>query len=237
MNLKIDNLTETLFAQAVALSQNGKMKSTIHCGDDEIFILNMDNTILLKMKSRQKFPQPFSFFANDYESPKMYLENGQIGFESSADSLTRKKLCSIPKTSFKDMKKLWASFLPVRSMKTAFTNKIIPLLEEGLSHIEISKKPDSSVLLIQRDIYSGSRIEIKENTAMDNLLTAGDSFEFAPIGIRTNDFMALFTFVDVLNWYFQADAPWVYFQDNAGIIEGICATCLYDELGTINNIM
>ena len=62
MKFKADTFTESMFAQAVALSQNGKMKSTIHCGGNSIYILNMDNTILLKMKCNQKFSTALFLF-------------------------------------------------------------------------------------------------------------------------------------------------------------------------------
>ena len=166
----------------------------------------------------------------------MLIENGTIAFETASGDLSRKKTCSVPKANFAYVEKLWAGFVPEKAMKAVFTSKMTPLLEDGLSHIEVSKKANSGVLLLQRDIYTGSRVEIRENAAMKSLLSEGDDAEFGPVGIRTNDFTALFSFVDTLNWYFQKDKSWAFFEDNEGIIQGILAQCLYDELGDINII-
>jgi hypothetical protein len=191
----------------------------------------------LKMNSRQYFPQPFSFFANDYESPNMVLKEGTVSFFSYTSGFEREKTCSIPKTEYSQCYSIWKNFEPKKDFKINFSKSLIPLLEEGLSHIEIIKMENKGYSLIQKDIYTGAKIEIKENNAGNSLLLEGDNLgSFGPIGIRTNDFISLFSFVDSLTWYFQPNHNWVYFSDHENVIEGICATCIYDELGTIGKI-
>jgi hypothetical protein len=85
--------------------------------------------------------------------------------------------------------------------------------------------------LIQRDIYSGSRVEVAKNNSSDLFQSEEDSFSFNTIGIRTNDFKALFSFVDDLFWYFQLKKNWVFIEDREGKFQIILSTCLYDEIG------
>ena len=47
MKIQITKRTELMMAQAVALAQNGRMKSHIHGSDSELYVANMDNTIII----------------------------------------------------------------------------------------------------------------------------------------------------------------------------------------------
>lgn len=232
----VESVTENMFAQAVALAQNGRMKSTVHCKDKSIFILNMDNTILIRFKAPQVFDSPISFFSNDYESPKILEEDGKLVFVTNTNGLQRKKVCPAPKMRYDDVYTIWESFDPDNSQSITLVKDMLPLLEDGLSHIEISKKVGEPVMLIQRDIYSGSRIEVKRNKSSQLLEVDDMDFSFNTIGIRTIDFAALFSFCESLTWYVQKGKKWVYFEDNTGRMGGILATCLYDEMGTIGTV-
>ncbi len=235
--MQIDSLTEMMFSQAVALAQNGRMKSTIHCKGDEIFILNMDNTILLRYQSPQEFDEPFSFFSNDYESRRIRVEEGKVVFITNAGGLRRTKVCPAPKIAFADVKKIWEGFSPAKSESITLVKEMASLLEEGLSHIEVSKTAGGPVVLLQRDIYSGSRVEVERNKSNAGLLDIDDDdLAFGPVGIRTVDFAALFVFSDSLTWYVQKGKRWVYFEDNTGRLSGILSTCLYDELGDVGSV-
>lgn len=238
--MKIEGLTEAMFAHAVALAQNGKMKSTIHCGGEEVFILNMDNTLILRYKSPQVFEESFSFFANDYESPRIRIDEGKVVFVTNSGGLKRTKVCPAPKTGFKEIKAIWEKLqeepISPDSHKIILMKEMAALLEDGLSHVEVSKEEDGPVVLLQRDIYSGSRIEVERNKSGSGLMEVDDDFSFNPIGIRTIDFAALFTFSDSLTWYILPDKKWVFFEDNTGRLSGVLAQCLYDELGEIARI-
>jgi hypothetical protein len=231
--MKIDPITEKMFAQAVALAQNGNMKNTIHCFGKEIFILNMDSTILIRFKSPQEFPEMFSFFANDYESPRIHIQNGQVVFKSTSDGVKRTKVCPSPKTDFKEVRNIWEqcwkTWSGQKKIPVNVTKSMVSLLEPGLSHVELSKDKGPFVL-IQRDIYSGSRIEIEKS---DGLLAGDNIPSFGPIGIRTADLIGLYTFTATLTLYIQPKNNFIYFEDNTGRMSGILALCLYDELGTL----
>lgn len=231
--MKIDIVTELIFSQAVSLSQNGKMKSIIHCGEEEIFIQNMDNTILLRFQSPQKFVESFSFYANDYESSLMEVKERKIAFVSTSGSWKKIKTCAAPKTTRAEILKVWKDHKPNKEYPFHLNKEICSFLEENLSHIEIEKRR-GKLKLVQRDIYSGSRIEIQANDAKEFLLDMNETkFSFDPIGIRTVDFMALFSLVDSMVFYFQPEKNWLYFESQETIMDGILSTCLYDELGYI----
>jgi len=234
--VKIEGTTELMFAQAVALAQNGKMKSTIHCGGREIFILNMDNTIWLRFQSPQDFPEPFSFFANDYESPRIRVEQGKIVFVTNQNGMRRTKVCAPPKMTFVEAKAIWDKFQPGRDLSVTLQKEMAALLDDGLSHIEIGKVNGEPVKLLQRDIYNGARVEVERNASGGSLLDVDDeTAEFGPIGIRTVDFNALFSFTDALTWFFQPEGkPWAFIEDNTGALSGVIGLCLYDELGAID---
>jgi len=233
--VKIEGTTEMIFAQAVALSQNGKMKSTIHVGGKEIFILNMDNTIWLRFISPQEFPEPFSFFANDYESPRIRIEDGKIVFVTNQNGIRRTKVCSPPKMTFAEAKAIWAKFSPSKDLPVILQKEMNTLLDESLSHIEVSKEAGKPVKLLQRDIYNGARVEVEKNASGGSLLDVDDeAAEFGPIGLRTVDFGALFSLTDALTWFFQPEEkPWAYIEDNTGTLSGVVGLCLYDELGDV----
>ncbi len=234
--MKIEGTTELMFATAVALAQNGKMKSTIHCGGREIFILNMDNTILIRYDSPQEFPAPFSLFANDYESPKIHIQDGKVVFTTAADGVNRTKVCPAPATKYPEVKAIWSSFSPDKSISVLLSRAMVSFLEDGLSHVEISKTAGAPVKLLQRDIYSGTRVEIERASSGALVDMDDDVAVFGPIGIRTTDLVALFTFTDSLTWYIQPGKNWVYIEDNTGRMFGILGTCVYDELGLVEKV-
>jgi hypothetical protein len=234
MNIKVTDRTELMFSQAVTLSQSGMMKNTIHAKEKDLFILNMDDTILIHFNMNQEFPEAVSFFANDYESNDMLLENGQLVFITHSEGHTRKKTCPSTKIKFNDVKEIWNAFNPDINHVISLNKIIISLLDDDLSHLEIHNQ--NGIKLVQKNIYSGARVEIENKTAQEGLLGDGLSIEFDPIGIRTTDFKALFSFVEDLNFYIQPGKNWVYFKDTSGVLEGILSTCIYDEIGYIAKV-
>lgn len=232
--MKIEGITENMFAQAVALAQSGNMKNTIHCGGKDIFIFNMDNTILLKYKSPQEFPEAFSFFANDYESPKIHIKDGKIVFVTNSEGIKRTKVCPSPKTTFEEVKKIWLNFKPKKDNFVTINKAMVTLLESGLSHVELTKEKGKPFVLLQRDIYTGSRVEIEKSKSL--LESVDDKTAFGPIGIRTMDLVALYTFATNLTFYIQTGKQWSFFEDNTGRLSGILAACLYDELGDLGKV-
>lgn len=232
MKIKITDRTELMFSQAVALSQNGMMKSTIHA-QKALYILNMDDTIIIYFEMNQEFPEPVSFFANDYESNEMEIENGQVVFVTNSGGYARRKTCPKPKIDFATAAGIWNKFEPDKSNPLTFDKNIMELLNDDLSHVELHNQ--GGLKILQKNIYSGARIEIENVAAEDGLF---DSFgeEFEPIGMRTADFKALFSFADQLNFYIQKGKNWLYFTDSYNILQGVLGTCLYDEIPYIAEV-
>jgi hypothetical protein len=229
--IKITGQTETMFAQAVALAQSGKMKSTIHAFGNTIYILNMDNSILIRFDSVQKFPEPISFYANDYESSEMGIENGQVFFNLYQGEYARKKYCSKPQENFTNVSTQWDKFSPNKDSAITLTKGIAGLLEDGLSHIEFINGADG-IKLLQKNIYDGTRVEISKGDGTRGFIVENVPVDCLPVGIRTADLKSLFSLVDSLNFYIQKD-NYIYFSDPNNILTGIISTCLYDELGYI----
>lgn len=239
---KISDRIEGIFAHAVAMEQSGRLKSTVYCMDNEIFIMNSDNTVLLRFLLRRTetpFAHPVSFRANDYDSKSFYEKDGKIVFVTETDGFVRTKSCSTPGDTPADIKALFDGYEKITSNRISFKRDILSLLDDSLSHVEISA-PDRALSLVQRNIYSGSIIEVrrKKEEGLGNLVEVDDiTDEFGPVGIRTNDFAALFTFVDILNMNFgEAGYCYVKSIDPKLHMEGIIAKCIYDELGSVEKV-
>ena len=241
--MKISNRVEQIFSHAVALEQAGTFKNTIYVNRNEIYILNFDHTVLLRFKLRKSetpFQQPVSFRANDYDSKHFYEEGDQVVFEKSISGFVRKKSCGKPELSPNDIKRLFEN----RERKgQEFNSLILPsnlisLLDTSLSHIEFSGQKGKGLTIIQRNIYSGGILKIvpeNKNKGLFELKTLKKSF--GPIGLRTNDFIALFTFQDVLNFGFEENYITVSSIDkNKMDFSGFIACCLYDEIIQIKEV-
>lgn len=234
MKIKITDRTEIMMAQAVALSQNGMMKSTIHAKGKDLFILNMDDTILIQFQMDQEFPQAISFFANDYESNNLILEDGKLSFMTHSSGYERKKTCPVPKINFNDVLEISNKFaLPDKSIAISFNKDMLPLLNDELSHIEFSGK--NGLKIVQKNIYSGAKIEVEDITAKEGIL--GNTIpDFETIGIRTVDFKALFQLADQLTFYIQKGHNWISFSDSFNLFSGVLSTCIYDEIGYVAEV-
>jgi len=227
---------EAIFTHAIALHQSGRLKNTIHCKDDKIYVLNSDKTVLLRftLPSREKFTQPISFDANDYDSSNFEIRDNRIVFLQKEKEYSREKICIMPDgISFKELDDIFEAH---ESKK--FTNhvhlheSIIRLLGDGLSHLEIFAD-EGSLNILQRDIYTGNLIKIhKRKTSKLSVIDEDKLTSFNPIGIRTNDFIALYTFNDKIKFSFLAKNFCMVTAPKLNMT-GILAGCVYDELGVI----
>lgn len=230
-----------LFAYAAALDQQGKQKNSIFCFKDVIYILNYDKTIVMKFWiSSNLFDSPIGFFANDYDSPQFYIEGDKIVFLKKEGGLERKKYCKPPDQDFAYAEAIFNKFYPENLKELSvlsLTKNVIDLLDDSLSHIEFVGR-DKKIQILQRDIYTGSLIEIKKLKSGVGVTDGQDSIsDFEPLGMRYNDFSALFAFMDdtdQLKFYFNCDKSYFVVEGIRSSMKAIVAGCLYDDIGTIN---
>lgn len=241
MTTAVSNRVEEIFAHAVAMEQSGRLRSTIYVKDRSVYILNQDSTLLLRFKLRESeapFAHPISFRANDYDSKTFREENGRIVFMIEQDGFQRAKTCGVPEATPDDVETLFRSFKPYTANNIRINSCLTSLLDESLSHIEIGSV-SGKVRFIQRNIYSGSIIEITRKEEEGGLgLMEVDAIDkdFGPVGIRTPDFLALFSFVEQLSISFPSgsvDYACLRSRDPKMMMDGIMSTCIYDELGEI----
>jgi len=235
MAYKINQRVENIFAHAAGLHQSGRLKSTIYCIEDRVYVLNQDLTVLLKFGLRRSdvmFKSPISFNANDYESNHFREREGKIEFITESENYRRVKSCKTPGRTPADVEKLFRSYYRnvKRDNKITITDEIISLLAPELSHIEFSAE-SGKLKIIQRNIYTGSVITITEKERKGLLASDTKLKDFEPIGIRTPDFLSLYAFITRLDWYFGDGIAMVENRDPKMPMIGIISQCVYDELG------
>jgi len=89
---------ETIFSYASTLQQSGKLRNTVYCLKNRIYILNQDHTVLLRflLHGGNYFEHPVCFEANDYDSPVFEMKEDQICFITKRDGYERRKSCQLP---------------------------------------------------------------------------------------------------------------------------------------------
>ena len=247
--MKISGQIEQIFSQAVALDQSGGLRNTIYVKGKEIYILNYDHTVLMRFRlhpEEMTFQQDISFRANDYDSSDFKEKDGKIQFITKKGNFTRTKTCGTAERNPDEVKEIVNELLR-QSKKTELqllelNRDILELLDQDLSHIEFSCEAGKPLKMIQRNIYSGGIIEVQEDAGKGLGLynqTVLD-YDFGPIGIKTGDFFALFSFQDILRFAFPkgVDADYVLVKSRSEnrMAKGeqnmttIVASCIYDEI-------
>ena len=237
----VNNRVETIFSHAVALDQAGRLRSTIYCMDNHVYIANQDDTVVLAFTLRSSeapFKSPVSFRANDYDGRRFAEEDGQIVFITEGGGWERRKSCGVPDMKPDDAEMLfsfhWGKADP--SCKVEIHRTILSHLEERLSHVEIASDKDGNLTITQRNVYDGTTLVLRREQAglvdeTNDELPSG----LSPIGIRTNDLIALFSFAPFVALRFGQNPDCLLVEsigDNRAPFQGIVAACQYDELGT-----
>ncbi len=224
-----------LFGTIQQLAKSGRQKNFIFAWQNIVYGLNSDKTIILRMETEQPISEePISFFADDYESHDFKIEGGKIEFFTSGEEWNRKKITRIPDKSFEEVEILFFKYFQDYDQfpKISFHKNSLSLLQEDLSHIEFLVR-DKKIYILQRDIYSGSIVELtrKEEGLGFSLQEDDLKNDFGPLGIRTTDFFSLFYFNDKINIYFTSS----YFIITGEVynLTGIIAGCLYDHIGEL----
>lgn len=240
-NEQVTKRLEAIFAHAVALSQSGRLKNKIYVIEKSVFIKGSENTVLLHFplpEEQRAFLDSFSFDANDYDSPKIEIKDGAIIFKQISGHYNRSKICRPSEDTPKEISSLFRQYPELSGGSVAITKDILALLEDGLSHMEISIE-DGDLKIIQRDIYSGVIIEIGNNNVKGLNLQSDEirkGYDFPPIGIKTKDFIALFSFNDVLHFRFPAENESHYctVEGRNLYMKGVISLCLFDGLGEVS---
>jgi len=242
MGKKISKLVEEIFSLAVSMDQSGKLRNSIYAIKNKIYILNSDSTVLLRFflrKFETPFDHPVAFRANDYDSREFEERDGNIVFITKEGGYLREKSCRIPDSTPEEIEKLYLSYDTEEADNEVIIPKtILSLLEDGLSHIEF-RGENGKLYMVQRDIYSGSIIEISKDKSASGFGIDVDKkiSDFGPIGIRTNDFTSLFIFQDQVNFNFFNDdkSDYIYIKglSNTVNMSGFISCCRYDELSNI----
>ena len=141
----------------------------------------------------------------------------QVVFKVIAGAYKREKTCQKPKNTFIDVMEMYMKQEPVKDYPVVMKDTICSLLDDGLSHVEFHCD-NGAFKIVQKDIYSGAKIEVEK--IQDGMFAVPSKLpEKLPIGMRTVDFKALFTFQDQMTFYFQDD-PYIHFRNEKGDFEG-----------------
>lgn len=242
-NVSVNKRIEGIFAQAVAMDNRG-IKNMIHCIGDNIYIVNFDYSMILRFSLRQseaRFEVPISFNANEYDSPNFTFEiteNGsEIVFRTVEKEFTRRKICytkSVSPTA-EDIDRLYQE-LKKKAEQSQYlfylSADCVPLLEEDLSHVEISVE-NSALILRQRNIYTGTIVEVESNEK--GFFTVNRlPKEMPPIALKTKDFTSLFNIQKSLAFIPTEDFLAVK-DSQKDDFDGVLALCKYDMIIDLYN--
>jgi hypothetical protein len=242
-NVSVNKRIEGIFAQAVAMDNRG-VKNMIHCIDDNIYVVNFDYSMILRFSLRQseaRFEVPISFNANEYDSPQFTFEitpdGSKIVFRTVEKEFTRRKICYTKSVSpnAEDIDKLYRQ-LKKKAEQSQYlfylSADCVPLLEEDLSHVEISVE-NSSLLLRQRNIYTGTIVEVESNEK--GFFTVNRlPKEMPPIALKTKDFTSLFNIQKSLAFIPTEDFLAVK-DPQKDDFDGVLALCKYDMIIDLYN--
>ncbi len=232
---------EALFSTAVALDQSGGLRNTVFVVDRSVYVMNYDHTVLIRFRLKEAdppFPHPVSFRANDYDSNQFFEEEGQVVFVSEKSGYKRQKSCKVPDHTPEDISRVYADYVGL--LKDAETHTVhlprgvLELLDDNLSHLEITGKAGEPITLTQRNIYSGAIIKVQQDPgALDAKPLPWD---IEPLAMRTPDFQALFAFQSDLYFHFYpkgTEASVVMVRNQAKSLtpmRAFVSCCIYDEI-------
>lgn len=228
---------EEIFQYAAKLDQSGKMKNTILCNEREVFIINFDKTILLSFILPvvcEDFKERIIFDANDYDSSIFEVEGNSVVFKQVENGYVRKKKCGVNKSlDFDAISTLYYRYSRKKTTASfGLRREIMDLLQDDLSHVEIHN--DNGLKIIQRDIFSGTVIEITKDKSGLDILASDNLGQFEPMGLRTVDLDALFSYDRELSFSFVPGLNYFIVNGKTTKMKGILSWCLFDEIGNFN---
>jgi len=256
MATKVGNRIEELFSIAVGLEQTGRMKSTIYCLKDRIIIRNGDNSLMLELSLREgenPFEHPVAFKADDYDSKEFTEKDGFIHFITKNNGWVKDVSSRVPGSSPEEVAAVFdklanqaADMIDQCDNRITLDKGIISLLNHDLSHIEFMTDDSGKLVIIQRNIYSGSIIHLsRDNKSGFGLAQRSGAQDIitkpiSPVGLRTPDFLALFSFTDSIQLNFcdpEGKLVWIDCPDTRLSMVGVVGGCTYDQMGTIRSAL
>ena len=230
---------ENIFAHAIALNANTRLRNEIHCVGSYVYVVNYDRTVILRFEltKSESFDEPLAFYATDYDSPKFYQKEGKIFFEKKSGDYVRTKSCKIPNAG--EAAPLFDKYYADRGKQqviASLSSQFLNVLDKDSGHIEFSYK-NGTTRFIQRDLFSGSisTIDIVNSKGFSIVSEQTIIRHFDPIAMRTNDFYALFSFCDKIKFLLDKRGFFIV-EGNVYGMKGIVSGCLYDDIGRINNL-
>jgi len=236
MKIKHPIEAEKIFARAVKLEKKWEQRNAIFCLGTTIYIFNDDKTVILKFKSTREFKSEIRFYASDYDTDEFEMRGDRIVFLARSGQFKREKFCRVPDSKFEDVEnisnKFWKSDL-LNKTTMIIEKSDLGLFDEGLSHIEFVCK-NLEPTIIQRDIYAGRVRKITPKKMGLVLHKDNVTYDFGPLGMRTEDFFTLFSFEDMIKIHLlPSKKKYFIIEGEFHGMMGIVVGCLYDELGTI----
>lgn len=234
--MKVNKRVEDIFAHAAAMHQSGRLKNTIYCLESSIYVLNQDHTVLIRFSLRDEdraFVHPVSFEASDYDSDELQERGGRIEFLTRDGGYLRTKSCRTPNFSPEQVAEIFAGYGRPQGERVPLPATVRSLLDDSLSHIEFSAR-GGRLTMLQRNIYTGSLVTIEQEQGVGaglglNVIRVED---FGPVGMRTDDFMALYSFADSVSFWFGGKNCVHFKSDDPRLrMTGVVSLCVYDELG------
>ena len=235
---------DEIFKFAGGMEKAVRMRNIVFCRGNYVFILNFDRTFILRFDLGKKvFDPQIGFYSDDYDSKKIYEEDGKIVFfQSGGVRYNRRKVCKAPTdVRFEELENIFNRFIEIREkkgkkwQKIIFPKKDLKLLSEKLSHIEFLRN-DGELIIRQKDLSSGNIVELVEKPEVRFVFGSKTKVkDFLPVAMRTSDFAYLFGLNNFVTVEVGASDEnfFIVRGDSTRRMVGVVASCVYDELGKV----
>jgi len=212
--VEIPSKLQHIFSFAVALEQNGRLRNTIYCHKQTIYVINQDHTVIIRFPIKDivvkkdgdlSFENPVAFRANEFEGKWISIEKDKICFHSKDGSFTAVKKCVAPSLSFEEIDAVFIRHMKKKDKRFSIeiSRGIWNHLDESLSHIEFRVKKHEW-LIVQRNIFDGSVRVISKTPSTSEDVSKQLTEEITPqtssklprrmgaIAVRSGDLRAMF---------------------------------------------
>ena len=205
------------------------------------YLVNAESTILVRYDGVTDSTSEQRWKCADWERGTVEMDGDQVVFRSESGGCSRSKRCSAPAITFGEVDEAWKT-LSARVgpdvPKVTLTDALFKeskgrsaALDEGLSHVELWYV-DGRVILKQRDLYSGSLIEVDVQSAGGIGFFAEELKPFDRTAMRTRDLLALFLLEASLD--FQLGDHVMAVRGSG--FQAIVGNCVYDDMYSVKEL-